>query len=187
MTNHRVLFVQGGGAGVHDNWDNKLVDSLRRELGATFEIRYPRMPNEGDPRYRKWKAALFDELNQLADGSMLVGHSLGATFLLHVLAELQTERFGGIFILSAPFAGGGGWPSDEGMASPVSGRSLGAVPMVFYQGTADTTVPIEHLELYAKAIPHAQIRRLDGRNHQLNNDLRIVARDIRSAVGALRT
>jgi hypothetical protein len=29
----QVLFVQGGGAGVHERWDSKLVDSLRRELG----------------------------------------------------------------------------------------------------------------------------------------------------------
>ena len=33
----RVLFVQGGGEGTHDEWDHKLVDSLMRELGAAFE------------------------------------------------------------------------------------------------------------------------------------------------------
>ncbi len=46
----QVLFVQGGGAGVHDEWDNKLVDSLTRELGDGFEIRYPRMPRDA----RSW-------------------------------------------------------------------------------------------------------------------------------------
>ena len=29
----QVLFVQGGGEGVHDAWDNRLVDSLGGELG----------------------------------------------------------------------------------------------------------------------------------------------------------
>jgi hypothetical protein len=29
---NEVLFVQGGG-GTHDKWDNKLVESLERELG----------------------------------------------------------------------------------------------------------------------------------------------------------
>jgi hypothetical protein len=45
----KVLFVQGGGKNVHDQWDNKLVDSLKRNLGPDYEIRYPRMPNEADP------------------------------------------------------------------------------------------------------------------------------------------
>ena len=33
-----VLFVQGGGAGSHDEWDDRLVDSLRRELGDGYDL-----------------------------------------------------------------------------------------------------------------------------------------------------
>ncbi|TMF15423.1 MAG: alpha/beta hydrolase, partial [Chloroflexi bacterium] len=40
LTRRQLLFVQGGGAGAHDDWDDKLVESLRRELGSKFEIRY---------------------------------------------------------------------------------------------------------------------------------------------------
>ena len=40
----QVLFIQGGGAGTHDEWDDKLVESLRHELGDGYEVRYPRMP-----------------------------------------------------------------------------------------------------------------------------------------------
>ena len=40
----QVLFVQGGGAGVHDEWDHRLVDSLRKELGDGYDIRYPQRP-----------------------------------------------------------------------------------------------------------------------------------------------
>ena len=32
----QVLFIQGGGEGTHDDWDNKLVESLERELGRDF-------------------------------------------------------------------------------------------------------------------------------------------------------
>ncbi len=45
----QVLFIQGGGAGAHDERDGKLVESLRRELGGRYEVRQPRMPEEGDP------------------------------------------------------------------------------------------------------------------------------------------
>ena len=59
MTGTRqILFIQGGGAGAHDEWDDKLVESLRRELGDGYEVRYPRMPDEDDPSYARWSAAI---------------------------------------------------------------------------------------------------------------------------------
>src|SRR5262249_3779588 len=61
----QLLFVQGGGAGAHDEWDDKLVDSLKRELGPNVEIRYPRMPSEDDPSYAAWSAALWKEVASL--------------------------------------------------------------------------------------------------------------------------
>ena len=38
---------------------------------------------------------------------------------------------------------------------------------------------LAHLDLYRKAIPQAHLRRLGGRDHQLDNDLSEVAQDIR--------
>ena len=105
----QVLFVQGGGARVHDEWDNKLVDSLRRALGPGYELRYPRMPNEDDPNYVKWRAALRNEFASLSDGAIVVGHSIGGTMLINVLAEHAPQRkLGAIFLVSAPFVGEGG-------------------------------------------------------------------------------
>jgi hypothetical protein len=38
----QLLFVQGGGGeNAHDVWDSKLVESLERELGPDYEVRYP--------------------------------------------------------------------------------------------------------------------------------------------------
>src|SRR5204862_1473892 len=97
MTTKHVLFVQGAGADVHDRWDNKLAASLERELGEGYVVHYPRMPDEADPRYSAWSAALLGELDKREDGAILVGHSVGATILIHVLAEHSpTTRFGGI-------------------------------------------------------------------------------------------
>jgi hypothetical protein len=57
------VVVQGGGPRVHDEWDNSIVESLERELGPEYEVRYPPMPYEADPRYADWKAALKRELD----------------------------------------------------------------------------------------------------------------------------
>jgi predicted alpha/beta hydrolase family esterase len=178
----QVLFVQGAGADVHEGWDRKLVESLERGLGPGYSVRYPRMPKEEDPRYANWKPALLRELDSLEDGAILVGHSVGGTILLHVLAE-QPPRFQlrALVLIAAPFIGHGGWPSDDIQPrSDFAERLPAALPVLLYHGTEDDTVPTAHVHLYAKVIPHAAVRVLAHRDHQLNNDLSEVARELRS-------
>ncbi|HEY5951925.1 MAG TPA: alpha/beta fold hydrolase [Kofleriaceae bacterium] len=176
-----VLFVQGAGEGTHDQWDNKLVDSLERELGRDYSVRYPRMPDEADPRYVAWKPALLDQFKSLDDGAILVGHSVGGTMLLHALAEERpTLNASAIILLATPFIGDGGWPSDEIQPRNDLAPRLPSVPIYLFHGTDDETVPFEHVKLYANAIPQAVVRTLANRDHQLGNDLSDVARDIRS-------
>jgi predicted alpha/beta hydrolase family esterase len=181
----QVLFVQGGGKGTHDEWDNKLVESLERELGGGYQMRYPRMPDEDDPKFTHWKEALRKEFHKLDDGAVLVGHSIGAAILVHSLADESPERNpAGIFLLSMPFIGEQGWPSDEIKPDPHLGARLPAQsPVYLYYGSADDIVPATHAALNAKAIPQAIVRTLSKRDHQLNNDLSEVAKDIRELSG----
>jgi pimeloyl-ACP methyl ester carboxylesterase len=173
----QVLFVQGGGAGAHDAWDDKLVDSLRRELGDGFEVRYPRMPEEGDPSWASWSAAIRRELAGLDDGAVVAGHSVGGTILVNVLAEHISEReLAGIVLIAAPFVGPGGWPGDEvTLPADLGARLPQGVPVHVFHGLEDRTAPPFHAELYGRAIPGAQVHLLPGRDHQLNDDLREVA------------
>jgi predicted alpha/beta hydrolase family esterase len=83
----QILFVQGGGKDVHEQWDSKLVEDLRRELGQGYEVRYPIMPNEADPQYALWRVALENEIAALPNGAIVVGHSIGGTILINVLAD----------------------------------------------------------------------------------------------------
>ena len=174
----QILFVQGGGPRVHDEWDHKLVESLEQHLGTS--VRYPRMPNEDDPSFAAWKPALLHELGSLDPDAILVGHSVGGTILLHVLAE-QARPFKALYLVAAPFIGEGGWPSDEIHPRADLAARLPSTVVLFH-GTADDTVPIAHVHLYARIIPHATVRILADRDHQLNNDLREVAEDIRDAL-----
>ena len=176
----QILFVQGAGEGTHDCWDDKLVASLEHELGEGYAVRYPRMPGEEDPGYAAWKAALTEEFASLEDGAILAGHSIGGTILLHMLAERPPAfRIGGLFLIAAPFIGEGGWPSDE-----MDGRTNFAerlphgLPVHLFHGVDDPEVPVAHVHLYAKTIPLAVVRTIEGADHQLDNDMSQVARDI---------
>ncbi|MEU7848550.1 alpha/beta fold hydrolase [Micromonospora parva] len=177
----QILVIQGAGAGVHDEWDNRLVDSLRRELGDGYEVRYPRMPDEDDPSYATWSAAIRRELGALADGAVVVGHSVGGTILVQTLAEQPPERvLGAIVLIAAPFVGTGGWAGDEFELPPDLGVRLpGGVPVHVFHGLRDDTVPPSHADRYAAVIPQARLHRLPERDHQLNDDLREVAAVIR--------
>ncbi len=177
----QILFIQGGGAGAHDEWDDKLFDSLRRELGDGYEVRYPRMPDEDDPSYARWSAAIRREMKALDDGAVVAGHSVGATILLNALAERPPEpELRAIMLIAAPFVGAGGWPGAEfELPHDLGARLPHGVPVHVFHGLQDDTVPPSHADLYARAIPQAQLHRLPGRGHQLNNDLSEVAKTIR--------
>lgn len=178
----QALFLQGAGPGAHEA-DHKLVSSLRRLLGSSYEVDYPAMPNEADADYATWKRCLEAELTKSSDPVVLVGHSVGGSILIKAMTEVEVRRpIAGIFLIAAPIWGGDGWRYQgyEALALPRdAARKLPAgVPIFLYHGRDDGVVPFAHLALYARKLPHATTRELDGRGHQLNNDLSEVARDI---------
>ena len=177
-----VLFIQGGGAGVHDEWDDKLVDSLRRTLGDGHDVRYPRMPDEDDPSAASWSPAIHREMAELDGGAVVVGHSVGGTILIHVLAQPPTApRLAAVVLIAAPFVGAGGWPADEfELSSDLGARLPRGLAVHVVHGLDDETVPPAHADLYARAIPQAQLHLLPGRDHQMGDDLREVAELIRA-------
>ncbi|MEP6873735.1 MAG: alpha/beta fold hydrolase [Burkholderiales bacterium] len=178
----QVLFIQGGGAGTHDEWDNKLVDSLKRELGPGHDVRYPRMPDEADPSYATWKTTLAQEIGRLDDGAILIGHSIGGTILINALAQAPPSRtLAGVFLIAAPFVGPGGWPSNDIEATADLGARLPSkTPIHLYHGSEDDIAPFAHVDLYERAVPGAIVHRLRDRDHQLNDDLAEVAADVRA-------
>jgi pimeloyl-ACP methyl ester carboxylesterase len=135
------------------------------------------MPAEDDPSYARWSAAIRHEMAGLNDGAVVAGHSVGGTIMIHAIAEQSPEqKLAAIVLIAAPFVGEGGWPGDEFQLP----RDLGArlpedVPVHVFHGLDDETAPPSHAGLYARAIPQAQVHRLPGRDHQLNNDLSEVA------------
>lgn len=177
----QILFVQGAGKDVHKQWDSKLVESLRRELGPGYEVRYPLMPNEADPQAAAWGVVLESEIAALESGAIVLGHSIGGTILINFLAERAPPvGLAAIALIAAPFVGRGGWKSNDiELRSDLAARLPPGVPVFLYHGDKDTVAPVAHVALYADAIPHAHVRQLANRDHQLNNNMSEVARDIR--------
>ncbi len=180
----QVLFIQGAGEGAHEA-DAKLSESLGRALGSGYEVIFPAMPNEADIQYDEWKSVIEQALTQTQEPLILAGHSVGASIFLKCLSEIKARRVvDGIFLIASPFWGGDGWLYDGYERLELSEAAIGNlprnVPVFLYYCQDDDTVPSEHMMLYAKLLPHATKRRLEEGGHQFNNDLSLVAEDIKN-------
>lgn len=177
----KVLFVQGGGEGAH-GVDAALAASLQRALGSDYDVRFPRMPDEGNPKLESWKPRISAELSRLTGKIVLVAHSVGGAVLLKYLSEEQPGKaIAGLFLLATPTWDGDAWNFDELKLPHDIARKLASIPRIFiYHSRDDEVVPFAHLALHAAALPGATIRAMDGRGHQFGNDLAEVAEDIRS-------
>jgi serine hydrolase len=168
----QILFIQGGGAGAHKA-DGLLVAALRRALGSAYDLRYPTMPHESDPDYQQWKTSIGKEMAALADGAIIIGHSLGASFLLKYLSEEKVGKImAGLFLIATPYWGGHGWRYEGydrvALREDFAAKLPRGAPVFLYHGRDDEIVPFAHLALYAEKLPQAAVRELDGRGHQLN-------------------
>ena len=176
----QVLFVHGGGGGAYAE-DARLAANLQQKLGPDYKVRYPEMPREEDPEYPVWKRIIVDELADMGDGAILVAHSIGASVVIKVLTDQDIQTpLAGVFLLSTPFWYDHEvwrWPEVE-LPKDAATKFPSRVPLFLYHGIADEVVPVAHVTMYAQVIPQAIVRRLGGRNHQLNEDLTEVADDI---------
>jgi predicted alpha/beta hydrolase family esterase len=174
----RVLFVHGAG-GYEE--DKKMVAILQDELGAAYDVRCPKMPNEDSPEYEAWKDRIAEELAELNGEVILVGHSLGASILLKYLSEEKVEKpVAGLFLVAPPYWGAEDWEDSEyELRTNFAAKLPKDLPTFFYHSRDDEWVPFAHLALYAEKLPQATIREFDGRGHQFNDDLSEVAQDIK--------
>jgi len=179
----QVIFIQGAGQGAYDE-DEKLVDSLRDALGSGYNVLYPAMPNEDEAEYAEWRVHIEEELANMQDPVILVGHSIGGAVLIKCMSEITTKKkIAGIFLLATPFWGSKGWLYEgyEKLALAKDfATKLPKVPVFLYHCRDDEIAPFAHLALYAKELPEATVRELDQGGHRLNNDLTRVATDIKN-------
>ena len=176
-----IKFFHGGGSKEDFDADKKLVSSLEFQLGPGYSVHYPVLPNDGSPDLGR-RRQISHEISTSSDGIILVGHSLGASMLLACLSEMEVKKeISGVFLLAAPF-----WDGDEDWVEafklqPDFANNLDRkIPLFFYQCRDDEEVPFAHLTIYKKNLPWASFREISTGDHQFDNDLTIVANDIKS-------
>lgn len=139
-----------------------------RQLGEGWDVHVPTMPNKHNADYQAWKIWFEKIVSDFSPPAILVGQSLGASFLVRYFSE-----------------GGDHLPVQLHLVSPAvfrdtPGKDIGEfatelegieklnkleVPTFIYHSRDDDVVPFWHGEKLAEALPEATFMTFEDRGH----------------------
>lgn len=144
-------------------WKNGLSDAL----GEGYEVLQPRMPNERNAKYLEW-VIWFLKLTPLLDPEVIfVGHSLGGIFLAKYLSEnIYPKKITATYLIAAPFNTDTKHPlADFVVSENLSLFAKQGGKIVLYHSKDDEVVPYENVVRYRHALPNAELRTFNDRQH----------------------
>lgn len=148
----------------------KWRDWLAEKLEGSYEMLVPSMPCQENADYESWKIWFERHLPFLHDPKpVLIGNSLGGTFLLKWLSENTfPKRISQLHLVAA-------WTIDDLSLSKMSTFAFDAAKIStisgkcdevhVWQSKDDTVVPFENAELIMKHLPDASLHVFDDRQH----------------------
>jgi uncharacterized protein len=151
---------------------------LRERLGEDYEVILPVMPNGSNAVFDEWKLwfeKLFPFLN---DGVILVGNSLGASFLAKYLSENKfPKKIRGVFLVAGVFDVDSEGYHLASFALPKK-LDLQTKNIYLYHSKDDPIVPFSTLEKFEKALPQAKSRVFEDKGHFRLEEFPELANDI---------
>lgn len=130
-------------------------DYLQDKLGDTYEIIYPQMENYHNAKYEEWKIYFEKFLPFLKNGVILIGHSLGATFLAKYLSKNNFPvKIKAVFFLAGPF--NSEYLGDFILPDSLERIEKQARKIFLYHSEDDPVVPFAELDKYVQKLPGAK-------------------------------
>ena len=154
---------------------------LRQVLGESYEVILPKMPNVTNARFEEWKLCFEKFIPFLNSGVVLVGHSLGGSFLAKYLSKNQfPKKIEAVFLVAACF--GDNLPEykavDFHISNDINKLSIQARNIFLYHSKDDPVVPFADLIKFKEKLPIAQIRIFDDGGHFIQEEFPELVEDI---------
>ncbi len=157
--------------------------NLRDVLGSGYEVIAPTMPSIRNAKYLEWKIWFEKLLPYLQEEVILIGHSLGGTFLAKYLAENKfPKRLKAVFLVAPCYDGEGTDYSLADFSLPQSLAGLGeqAPKLFIYHSEDDKVVPFPNLKKFQAQLPNAVVRVFTNRGHFNQEELPELVGDVRN-------
>jgi len=139
--------------------------TIEEKLGADFEVLQPRMPNKENSKYSEWKIWFERMIPFMYDEVILVGHSLGAMFLVKYLVDTTLpKKITALHLVAAPH-NSTGEIGDFTIPEDLSDISKQVKNIYLYHSKDDPVVPFSELAVYEKALPSAKAIVFEDRGH----------------------
>lgn len=141
----KVIIVHGTGGSPDGNWFPWLAAELAKR---SVDVLVPRMPTPEGQSLESWMKAFEEQVGTLDRSSTVIGHSVGAVFLLRLLERLSTPIASSVFV--AGFTGVLGAPQFDTLnasfvAEPYRWDEIrqNAGRVLCFSGANDPYVPLE--------------------------------------------
>lgn len=156
--------------------------TLQEALGGGYDVLLPRMPNKNNAKYLEWKFWFEKIIPFMKDGVILIGHSLGASFLAKYLAEERfPKKIRAMLLVSGPYNMSDYRPVAEFVLPDSLVRCERQCDKIFlYHSKDDPVVPFPELVKYQKALPSATARIFEDRQHFNQETFPELVADIKS-------
>ncbi|MDD5290411.1 MAG: alpha/beta hydrolase [Patescibacteria group bacterium] len=178
-----LTFIKGFKLDFKRTAKKRWADSLGKKLGRNFEVILPRMPNAINAKYLEWKIWFEKYIPFLDKEVVLVGHSLGGTFLVKYLSENKfPKKILGTFLVAALFDNKDAdyTLGDFKLPKNLSRLEKQGGKLFFYQSQDDSVVPFKDFGKYKKALPGATFREFKNRDHFKQATFPELVRDIKN-------
>lgn len=161
-------------------------DILADNLGRSFQIVMPNMPNASNAKYKEWKILFKKIIPHLEKKVVLVGHSLGAIFLVKYLSENKfSKKILATILVSAPYDkdGSANVLGDFRLKKDLSRLWEQSERLIFFHSVDDEVVPFSDLLKYKEVLPEANFKEFKKRGHFLEKTFPEIIREIKRVFG----
>lgn len=158
---------------------------LAEKLGSDFEVIMLNMPNKMNAKYFEWKIWFEKFILHFNSEVILIGHSLGGTFLAKYLSEnIFPKKIRATFLIAPAYDDK---DSDYSMADFIFPENLKRLKeqggKIFIYGSADDpVVPSIDFEKYEKILQDVTMRKFIDRGHFNQEELPEIVEDIRNVI-----
>jgi predicted alpha/beta hydrolase family esterase len=197
MAKTQIIAVDGGH--VFENYENYLeflskrpIDlnrytvqrlswkqNLQANLGDDYQVIVTTMPDRDNAQYPEWKIWFERFLSFIDNEVILVGHSLGGTFLLKYLSEnIISHKFKAVFLVAPAYSKIEG--STFEFTQSFSAISNQTDKIFLYHSKDDAAVPFSDSEIITEQLPTLTLRVFEDRGHFNQSELPEIIEDIRN-------